>query len=207
MRGIAVFLIGVIAAVAAAGVRADDIEVREARLEAVDEGLALHADFAFEFNPRLEEAVRGGVPIYFVVEFELTRPRWWWFDEKTVSRRHQVKLSYHPLSRQYRLAAGVIQQSFPSLEEAVAVLRRMRGWIVVERSTPLQEGAYEAAVRMRLDLTLLPKPFQVSALTSRDWRLESPWRRFTYRPATPPAAPAGDTRDARRDEADKAGEK
>lgn len=199
MRGIAFIVLAMLALLAGPGARADEVEVRDARLEAVDDGIALNADFAFEFNPRLAEAVRGGVSLYFVVEFELTRPRWWWFDEKTVAKRHQVKLSYHPLTRQYRLAAGVIQQSFGSLEEALAVLRRLRNWIVVEKSSPLQEAPYEAALRMRLDLTLLPKPFQVSALTSRDWRLESQWKRFTYR-GVPPAEP-------RRDDTDKAADK
>ncbi|MSQ53976.1 MAG: DUF4390 domain-containing protein [Betaproteobacteria bacterium] len=199
MRGIAIIVLAMLALLAGPGARADEIEVRDARLELVDEGIALTADFAFEFNPRLAEAVRGGVPLYFVVEFELTRPRWWWFDEKTVAKRHQIKLSYHPLTRQYRLAAGVIQQSFGSLEETLVVLRRLRNWIVVERSSPLQDAPYEVALRMRLDLTLLPKPFQVSALTSRDWHLESPWKRFNYR-SVPPVEP-------RREEADKGADK
>jgi hypothetical protein len=34
---------------------------------------------------------------------------------------------------------------------------------------------------MRLDTNLLPKPFQLSALTSRDLQLDSAWRRFTVR--------------------------
>jgi hypothetical protein len=42
---------------------------------------------------------------------------------------------------------------------------------------------------MRLDVTLLPKPFQLSAITSRDLTLESPWKRFIYRPAVIPPAP------------------
>ncbi len=57
----------------------------------------------------------------------------------------------------------------------------MRNWVVVERATPLAEGTYEAAVRMRLDTALLPKPFQLSALTSPGLQLESPWKRFTLR--------------------------
>ena len=211
MRRVALQLLAFLALFAAPGARADEIEIAHARLEAGEEGLALHADFAFEFNARLADAVKGGVPLYFVVDFELTRPRWWWFDEKTATKRNQLKLSYHPLSRQYRLASGVIQQSFGSLDEALQVLRRVRNWIVVERSAPLQDGVYEAAVRIRLDLTLLPKPFQVSALTSRDWHLESGWKRFTYRnpaqsPAVDPAeAPRKDTRreDARREDAEK----
>lgn len=195
MRALARFLIACLLALGTAGAVADDIEVREARLEATDDGYAVRADFAFEFNARLEEAVRGGVALYFAYEFELTRPRWWWFDEKTVTRRHVVKLSYHALSRQFRLAAGVMQQSFGTLEEALAVLRRLRGWVVAERGLVLPDASYEAALRLRLDLSLLPKPFQVSALTSREWRLESPWRRFPVRTVAPTPASAEPRRD------------
>ena len=46
-----------------------------------EEGLVLDADFAFELTPRLAEVVANGVPLYFRVEFELTRRRWYWFDE------------------------------------------------------------------------------------------------------------------------------
>ena len=41
---------------------------------------------------------------------------------------------------------------------------------------------------MRLDGALLPKPFQVSAITSRELNLESPWKRFTFRPVVAPAS-------------------
>jgi hypothetical protein len=41
---------------------------------------------------------------------------------------------------------------------------------------------YEAAVRLRLDTTQLPKPFQISALTSRDWSLQSDWVRWSFTP-------------------------
>jgi hypothetical protein len=85
------------------------------------------------------------------------------------------------MSRQYRLSTGMLQQSFATLEEALNVLERVRNWLVVERTTSFADADYHAAVRMRLDTTLLPKPFQLSALLSRDLHLESPWRRFTVR--------------------------
>lgn len=169
--------------------RADDIELLEARLEHGEEGVVLNADFAFDFNARLEQAVTNGVPLYFVVEFELTQPRWYWFDEKTATRRRQTRLSYHALSRHYRLSSGLLQQNYASLGEALAVLRRVRNWVVLERNVPLSDANYQAAVRMRLDLSLLPKPFQVSALTSREWHLESDWRKFAWRPGPVPGAP------------------
>src|SRR5213075_1586746 len=122
--------------------------------------------------------VANGVPLYFRVDFELTRRRWYCFDESAASKRLQLRLSYHPLSRQYRLSTGLLQQSFATLDEALNVLKRIRNWLVVERTVSFSDADYEAAVRMRLDTTLLPKPFQLSALTSRELHLESPWRRF-----------------------------
>ena len=169
--------------------RADDIEVTDARLAATEDGVVLAADFAFDLNPRLAEVVTNGVPLYFVVEFELTRPRWYWFDEKAAAKRLQLRLSYHALSRHYRLSTGVLQQNYATLEEALNVLRRVRNWQVAERSVALADANYDAAVRMRLDVTLLPRPFQLSAITSRELNLESPWRRFTFRPPAAASAP------------------
>lgn len=160
---------------------ADDIEVRDAQLHATEEGLVLDADFDFELSPRLSDVVANGVPLYFRVDFELTRRRWYWFDESAASKRLQLRLSYHPLSRQYRLSTGLLQQSFATLGEALNVLKRVRNWLVVDRTVTFDEADYDAAVRMRLDSTLLPKPFQLSALTSRDLQLDSPWKRFTVR--------------------------
>jgi hypothetical protein len=167
---------------------AEEIEVREVRLRATEEGLVLDADFSFELTPRLADVVTNGVPLYFRVDFELTRRRWYWFDEIAASRRLQIRLSYHALSRQYRLSTGLLQQNFATLEEALNVLMRVRNWLVVERSVTLSGGEYEAAVRMRHDTSLLPKPFQLSALTGRELHLESPWRRFTVR--APEQSPA-----------------
>ena len=160
---------------------ADDIEVRDARLHATEEGLVLDADFEFELSPRLSDVVANGVPLYFRVDFELTRRRWYWFDESAAAKRLQLRLSYHALSRQYRLSTGLLQQSFATLDEALNVLKRIRNWLVVDRTVTFDEADYDAAVRMRLDPTLLPKPFQLSALTSRDLQLDSPWKRFTVR--------------------------
>jgi hypothetical protein len=182
MRGIAFLIAAILAAVPLRAALAEEIEVQEVALRSVEEGLALDADFAFELTPRLADVVANGVPLYFRVEFELTRRRWYWFDDTAAARQMHLRLSYHALSRQYRLSAGALQQSFPTLEEALNVLKRVRNWLVVERSVSLSNADYDAAVRMRLDTALLPKPFQLSALTARDLHLESPWKRFIVRP-------------------------
>lgn len=182
MRRIAL-ITGILAILAASAlpVRADGIEVRDVRLRASEDGLALDAEFAFELTPRLADVVANGVPLYFSVEFEMTRRRWYWFDEKAVSARLQLRLSYHALSRHYRLSTGLLQQNFPNLEEALNVLKRVRSWLVADRTVEFSDAEYDAALRMRLDTSLLPKPFQLSALTSRELHLESAWQRFTVR--------------------------
>lgn len=168
--------------------RADEIEIRETELRFGEDGLVLNAEFSFDLNARLADAVRNGIPLYFVVEFELTRPRWYWFDEKTLTRSLQMRLSYHALSRQYRLSTGALSLSFATLDQAEGVMRRVRNWVIAERPSLPADAEFEAAVRMRLDRTLLPKPFQLSALTNSEWHLESTWKKFPLR--VPSSAPA-----------------
>lgn len=174
-------LVVLLASVAAVAVRAQDSEVSDASLRAVEDGFVLDADFSFELSPRLAEVVANGIPLYFVVEFELGRRRWYWFDEKAASRALHMRISYHPLSRQYRLSTGLLQRSFDSLDDALGAVKRVRNWLVIDRTTSFSDADYEAAVRLRLDAALLPKPFQLSALTSRELQLETPWKRFTVR--------------------------
>lgn len=163
-----------------------EIEIANPQLTAADDGYVLAADFKLELNPRLEEAVARGVVLYFVADFELSRGRWYWFDEKVVSRSQTFRLSYHALTRQYRLSTGGLHQSFASLDDAVRVLSRLRNWQVIEASDKPRPGeTYDAALRLRLDVTQLPRPFQITALGNKDWSLVSDWK--TWRPTLPPA--------------------
>ena len=198
MRRIAVVLMLLLAALATAA-RAESIEVLDASLRASEDGLLLDADFELELTPRLAEVVANGVPLYFRVEFQLTRPRWYWFDDKAAASHLQLRLSYHALSRQYRLSTGLLHQSFATLDEALNVLKRVRNWRVVDRTVRFADADYQAALRMRLDTALLPKPFQMSALLNRDLQLGGTWRRFTVRlPRQLP--PPADSREAKAEE-------
>jgi hypothetical protein len=163
---------------------AGNIEIGHISLEGNDEGYALDADFQIELNPRLEDAIDKGVALYFEVEFELTRKRWYWFDD-SVSRQLMLRLSYHALTRQYRISSGALYQSFSTLTEALRVLSRVRSWQVLEHGQVNAGTEYQAALRMRLDVTQLPKPFQVNALTSREWNLASDWRRWPFKIRAP----------------------
>ncbi len=169
---------------------AAEIEIANPQVQATEDGYALSADFRFELNSRLEEAVSKGVVLYFVADFEMTRGRWYWFDEKLVVRSQVFSLSYHALTRQYRLSTGGLHQSFATLTEALAVLSRLRNWTILERGDrSLRAGeSAQAALRLRLDITQLPRPFQISALGNKDWSLGSDWK--TWQQVLPPPVEA-----------------
>ena len=162
--------------------RAEGIAVTSATVEPGDDGWMLDATFDMQFSQRLEEAVNRGVPLYFVVEFELSRPRWYWFDEKPVQLSQTYRISYTPLLRQYRLSVGSVYQNFTRFEEVTRLLSRLRGWHVAEKGALRKDQVYQASVRMRLDTAQLPKPFQLNAISSRDWTLDSDWHRWTITP-------------------------
>ena len=181
---------------------AAEISVRSPELLAGDDGVTVSAEFNINFNARLEDVVNRGVVLYFVVDFELLRSRWYWLDEQIVRRSRTYQLSYHALTRQYRLSTGALHQNFASLDEALQVLERLRYWPVLEKGEVKSGETYLAALRMHLDLTQMPKTFQVNALANRDWSLSSDWVYWEYtalapveNPLLPPsAATAGDSR-------------
>lgn len=199
--------------------KADGIEVKSAELAVVDEALVLKANLEIGLSPALEDALNKGVPLNFVAEFELKKPRWYWLDEIIVTAQQHIRLSYHALTRQFQLTNNAKYQNFSSLSEALHELGYFQEWRIAEKvlvsekslavskplavdkalvdGKPLAEGkiplpdksplvkkrdVYLAGLRMKLDLTQLPKPLQVNALASKDWNLDSEWHRWNVTP-------------------------
>jgi len=176
-----------LAAVAAAGAlgasapaRADVIGVKSAELRADEDDYVLNAEFDLALNATLEEALLRGVPLYFVLEIEIARPRWWWFAEKVLTSTTNYRIAWNALTQQYRVSSGLFAQALHSLDEVQRFLSRVTSRPVARRDQ-LQKGArYEAALRLRLDVAQLPKPFQVDALASREWSLQTEWHRWSF---------------------------
>ncbi len=164
-------------------VHAADIEIRHAQLEVSEEGYRLAASYAFELRRPLEDALNRGVPLYFTTDVELSRPRWYWFDENAIRAQRTIRLSYNVLTRQYHaaVAGGSLWQSFATLEEALALVQRPVRWVVADRDALKLGVTYNVAIRMRLDVAQLPKPFQVNAMNDSDWRLSSDWKTFSFK--------------------------
>jgi hypothetical protein len=169
---------------------AEAFEILAVKLEpsADGQGWDLSADLAIALPATLEDAIARGIPLVFVVEFELLRTRWWWWDKTVAEASRAYRLTYHVLTRQYRIQVEGMTASHATLGDALESIARVRGWRVMpyDRVRPGQD--YEGWLRMRLDASQLPKPLQLSALTEKDWSPQSLWKRFTLTPRTPASA-------------------
>jgi len=164
---------------------AEGIKLKTADLEQVDNDWLLNATFKIELTPGLEDAVQNGIVLYFQTEFDLSRSRWYWFDERPVRAQRSTRLSYQPVTQQYRIASEGFTFSANTIFEALQAVGSIGGWRVIDSSQIDSSKSYTAALRMSLDLGKLPKPFQVNALNNRDWNVSSDWVRFPLSPNGP----------------------
>ena len=165
-----------------AGALADVVPIKGAELRVEEGDVLLSAEFDLTLTSTLEEALQKGIPLYFTIEFELMRPRWYWLDEKISQWSITYRVSYSALTRQYRVATGALGQAFESLEEVERFIGRVASRPVARADALVKGSRYDAALRIKLDVDKLPKPFQIDALASREWQLGSDWHRWTFVP-------------------------
>ena len=161
---------------------ADGVDIKRAYIEAADEGYRLAAVYDFDLNHGLADAIQHGVQLYFTTQIEFTRPRWYWFDEKAIVAHQTARLWFDVLTRQYHVAIiGSVQQSFPTLDDALFLIRRPSRWVVAPRGALKVGETYNVSMRMLLDPDYLPKPIQVNAFNNSEWRLASDKKSFSYK--------------------------
>jgi phage gp46-like protein len=161
---------------------AEGIQVKSAELKLNNEAYELNADTAVSLNKNLEDALKKGLILHFQTEFELSRPRSWWFDESVAEATRTSILSYHLLLRRYYLETNYQLKTYDTLSEALTALGHIDGWPVVEKKLLRPRQTYKGRLRLRLDLGQLPKPLQINALTGAKWGAEGEWYEWKFEP-------------------------
>ncbi len=157
-------------------------EVTQLQVDRSAEGVFVSATVQFDLPAAVEDALLKGIPMMFLAEVDIFRNRWYWYDKKVVSAERHMRLAYQPLTRRWRLnvASGQItpnslglalNQSFDSLPEAMAALRRVSRWKVAEPGEIDPDQKHGIEFRFRLDVSQLPRPFQIGALGQSDWNV------------------------------------
>jgi hypothetical protein len=177
-------------------------ELRQFLLQRTPEALYMNARLGFTPHGAVQDALLKGVPLYFVWEASVYRERWYWTDKRVATQRRVLRLAYQPLTRLWRVsvsndagsAAGgaglqyALHQNHDTLEEALAAVARVSRWRLADASQ-LEPGTEHYLVfDFRLDLTLLPRPFQIGLGSQAEWSVALEQEMQVPNAATPETA-------------------
>lgn len=155
-------------------------EVTQLRIERAEEGILVTAGVQFELPGAVEDALAKGIPMFFVAEATLLQDRWYWYDKRISTAARHMRLSYHPLTRRWRLQVSAaplgstglsLGQSFETREEALAAVQRVSNWKIAEPGQFDPDARHSVEFRFRLDVSQLPRPFQIGAVGQAEWNI------------------------------------
>ena len=155
-------------------------EVTQLRVERGEDGVLLSASVRFELPPVVEDALAKGIPMFFVAEATLLQDRWYWYDKRVASSARHMRLSFQPLTRRWRLQVSAsptgssglaLGQLFDTREEALAAVQRITNWKIAEPGELDPDARYSVDFRFRLDISQLPRPFQIGAVGHAEWNI------------------------------------
>ena len=147
------------------------------------EGLFLSAVVNYQPGPAVEDALQRSVPVYFVAQADVLRERWYWSDKRVASVSRTYRLAYQPLTRRWRVSvssaagAGVglqyaLHQNHDSLTQALGSITRLSNWSLATASQLETGESHRVEFRFKLDMALLPRPFQLGVSARSDWNLD-----------------------------------
>ena len=158
------------------------VDVVHMAVERNDEGVYLTAQMRFELPNAVEEALMKGIPMSFVAEAVIFRDRWYWYDKRVALTSRHLRLAFQPLTRRWRLQvssapvgqAGLgLGQTFDTRDEALAALQRISRWRIADAQALDPDTMHTVDFRFRLDMSQLPRPFQIGAVGQSDWNLSA----------------------------------
>lgn len=178
-------------------------EITQLRVERAEDGIYLSAIVRFDIPAVVEDALLKGIAMFFVVEADIYRDRWYWTDPRVASAARTLRLAYQPLTGRWRvnIVSGLItsssglratlNQNYDTLPEALSAIQRMARWKIAEAAEVEPDPAYSLELNFRLDLSQLPRPFQIGVAGQRDWTIAAQLKeRLRLVPlALPPLAP------------------
>lgn len=119
----------------------------------------------------VEEAMQRGIPLYFVASATVYRGRWYWWDARVAQASRTWRLSYQPLTANWRVSLGGLNQTARSAEEALSLVSRAIGWQIADAEQIDGGGRYYVEFSYRLDASQLPRPMELDLAVLADWRL------------------------------------
>lgn len=145
----------------AGGAWAQGVELQDITVQREDSAIRIDYQLRLTLPRAVEDAALRGVPLYFVAQASLWRPRWYWRDERVARASREWRLSYQPLTSNWRISQGGLGQSFATLDDALNTMTRSAGWRIAEARDVEPDGRYYVEFNWRLDTAQLPRPMQI----------------------------------------------
>ena len=127
-----------------------EMQLMQAVLEPQGNDLFLSLSWEYDLPETLIDSLRRGIALYFVCEVKLQSKRMLWFDKDLGHLELVQRVSFSPLTRQYRFSRGGLSQTYDTLEQILPITRHLIGWRIAE-------------------------PLQVVVGGNSDWALDSDW--------------------------------
>ena len=158
-------------------------EIPILRAERSGNEVFVSANVSVELPTFVEDALLKGVPMFFMLEADLYLDRWYWYDKRISGAQRQLRLAYQPLTRRWRVTQSLgmgsdssqglsLNQSYESLTEALSMVRQVSRWKVAELADTDPTSKIKLLFRFRLDLSQLPRPFQIGAIGQSEWDIQ-----------------------------------
>jgi len=168
---------------AAASQAQTQADIPTLRAERAGNEVFVSANVSFELPANVEDALLKGVPMFFMLEADLYLDRWYWYDKRISGAQRQLRLAYQPLTRRWRVTQSQgmgsdssqglsLNQNYESLAEALSVVRQVSKWKVAELADTDPTSKIKLLFRFRLDLSQLPRPFQIGAIGQSEWDIQ-----------------------------------
>ncbi|WP_435694928.1 DUF4390 domain-containing protein [Uruburuella suis] len=167
---------------------AEGINTTRAQAKLTGSGqLSISSRFQTDLPDQLKQALTQGVPLTFTLSYQLSAPTAAAYRFKlgqivgSSDSNVQYRLSYHPLTGRYRVTVGTFSTEYNTLDTALRGIGAIANWKVLPEGALGGTGAQSvrAEIRLMLSTAQLPKPFQINALTSKSWQLDSGWKTLT----------------------------
>lgn len=178
-------------------------DLTQIRVERGDDGVYLSTIVQFELPPVVEDALLKGIPMFFLVEADVYQNRWYWTDKRVASATRTIRLAYQPLTRRWRVnivsglinsSAGLratLNQNYDTLPEALSAVQRLSRWRIADNADLEPDVVHKLEFSFRLDVSQLPRPFQIGIAGQRDWTIAvQTTERLQLGPLKPGAAAA-----------------
>ena len=158
-----------------------ELEIRSAYAVPSHGVIMLSARVGYPRSDLLIASLKDGVTLSFDLECIVSRHRRVWFDAEAVDVVRHRELTYHVVTDRYLLRdidAGT-QESFPTLDTALASLVAVEEWPIAVDSQLPGDGPWQIALRAGVRRGHMPDALRALMFWSDAWHRTSDWYTWT----------------------------